>query len=154
MSVQEDDMGKLTLDDAMLDDPRVAKAGALGFAVHVAGLLWCSRNNTNAIPWERVACLLDLSGVSIDNANPAAVAGGPRSMGGQDGGDPHEIARHLVDVGLWEEIPVERVVHAGTPAEKTETFVDSFLILDAPVQSDRPVPIHRADDDGSNEQRH
>ena len=123
-------MGMLPLDDGMLDDARVAKAGVIGFAVHVAGLLWCSRNNTAIIPCERVSCLLDLSGVSTDDANPAAVSGAPRSMGGHDGANAHEIASHLVDVGLWEPMSVEKVRYEGTPREEIVDSIEAFRILD------------------------
>jgi len=121
-------MGKLTLDDGLLDDPVVAKAGVIGFALHIAGLMWCSRNGRDAIPWERVSCLLDLSGLSIDVANPAGVAGGSRSMAGEDGVDAHVIAKHLVKIGLWEEITVERVLHEGTPREETIDSIEAFRL--------------------------
>lgn len=91
------------LDDAILDNPKIAAAGPLGFALHVAAITWCCRNLTDgAIPHARVTALLDLSAVSFDEKNPCAVPGGPRSMGGDDGLDPHIVADHLVTCGLWE----------------------------------------------------
>lgn len=90
------------LDDAILDNPKISRAGIFGFALHVAAITWCNRNLTDGfVPYSRAASLLDLSAVNFDTANPCAVAGGPASMSGDTGLDPHVVADHLVAVGLW-----------------------------------------------------
>lgn len=48
------------LDDAMLDNEKIVAVGPLGFALHVAGILYCARNLTDGfIPAGKVALLLD-----------------------------------------------------------------------------------------------
>lgn len=91
------------LDDAILDNPKIAKAGVFGFALHVAAITWSCRNLTDGIlPMSRVTSLLDLSCVSFDEANPFALVGGPKSMSGGDGLKAIDVAWHLVKCGLWE----------------------------------------------------
>lgn len=52
------------LDDAILDNEKIAKAGLVGFAFHVAAITWCARNLTDGfVPSQRVACLLDVTGL-------------------------------------------------------------------------------------------
>jgi hypothetical protein len=123
-------MGEVMLDDAMLEDPRIANAGPICFAVHVAALLYCSRNQTNTIPWARVNCLLDLSGVFVDWLNPVAVPGGERSkfVEPEDATDLTVVvvARHLCRIGLWEE------VYEPDPREEGKTSTCGFVLLDAP----------------------
>ena len=71
------------LDDAMLDNVKVVAAGAAGFAMHVAGILYCARNLTDGmIPAAKVATLLD--------CRPLRQA-------------PEKIAARLVELGLWHE---------------------------------------------------
>lgn len=94
------------LDDEILDNPKIAEAGPLGFALHVAGITWCCRNLTDGfIPRTRVRSLLDFGGVMWDEDNPGAVACQGVSAGGRHGADPLAIAEHLVDVGLWKHDP-------------------------------------------------
>jgi hypothetical protein len=48
------------LDDAMLDNHKVAAVGGAGFALHIAGILYCARNLTDGfIPAGKVATLVD-----------------------------------------------------------------------------------------------
>ena len=90
------------LDDQMLDNPKIAKAGIYGFAMHVAGIIWCCRNLSDGhIPYSRVTSLLTLDRVLIDTSNPLALLDGPSSMGGDDGLDPYVVADHLVTCGMW-----------------------------------------------------
>lgn len=93
------------LDDAILDNPKIVKAGVFGFALHVAAITWCCRNLTDGlVPYARVTALLTLGRVNIDASNPLALADGPRSMAGDEGLDPYDVADHLVDVGLWSRV--------------------------------------------------
>lgn len=94
------------LDDQILDNPKIAKAGVFGFALHVAAITWCCRNLTDGfIPTARVTALLTLSRVHIDVANPLALIDGPSSMAGDEGLDALKVADHLVAVELWRAAP-------------------------------------------------
>ena len=87
------------LDDAILDNPKIARAGVLGFALHVAAITWCCRNLTDGfIPSMRVTCLLDLSkyGMSIHDKEEDPQLPGV---------DPHDVADWLVECDLWREVP-------------------------------------------------
>lgn len=100
------------IDDAILDNPKIGRAGVLGFALHVAGITWACRNLSDGfIPDHRLRCLLDMSGVNIDMANPAAVPCGATSMAGNEGCDPFLVADHLVGVGLWDRVEGGYQVH-------------------------------------------
>lgn len=91
------------IDDAILDNAKIAKVGVFGFAMHVAAITWCCRNLTDGfVPTARVTVLLTLQNVNIDCANPLALVGGPTSMGGQTGLDPFIVADALVAAGLWD----------------------------------------------------
>lgn len=103
------------LDDEILDNPKIVRAGPLGFALHVAAITWCCRNLTDGfIPRSKVRALLDLSALDVDPANPAAVPDGPRSLAGERGGDGLAIAEHLASprVKLWEYV-FEGEEHVG-----------------------------------------
>lgn len=100
-------MSWIKLDDAILDNLKVCEVGPLGFAVHVAGIIFCARNLTDGkIPITRVGSLLDFSGVHIDTANPIGLPahGQPRSMGGNVV-DIDDIVAAIVAAGLWHPIP-------------------------------------------------
>ena len=93
------------LDDEMLDHPKVAAAGLVGFAMHVAAIVYCARNDTDGVlPLTKVDGLLNMRGVYVDVGNPAAVPvpGRNGTSGAIDQPDPYDVAEHLVDVGLWE----------------------------------------------------
>jgi hypothetical protein len=91
------------IDDAILDNPKVAKAGVFGFALHVAGIAWCCRNLSDGhVPCARVTSLLTCDRVHFDVANPLALIDGPSSMGGDEGLDLLLVADHLVVCGLWD----------------------------------------------------
>ncbi len=90
------------IDDAILDNPKIAKVGVYGFALHIAGITWCSRNLTDGlIPFARVQSLLPLNRVNIDRQNPLALEDGGSSISGDTGLDVHTIATKLVEAGLW-----------------------------------------------------
>ena len=92
------------LDDAMLDNPKIAEAGIFGFALHVAAITWCCRNLTDGfVPRARVRSLLDFSGVMWDLENPCGLGGEDEATGGRHGADAIAIAEHLEGLGLWRE---------------------------------------------------
>jgi hypothetical protein len=93
------------LDDAILDNPKITEAGALGLLLHVAAITWCARNLSDGrIPIVKARQLVDLSGVYIDDGNDGGCPWfGPRALaGGCSTPEPDRIAQHLIDVGLWE----------------------------------------------------
>ena len=94
------------IDDAILDNPKIARVGVYGFALHVAAVTWCCRNLTDGfIPSARVTALLTLEKVMFDVANPLALVGEPESMAGDTGLSALTIAEALVDAGLWDRAP-------------------------------------------------
>jgi hypothetical protein len=75
------------LDDDILDNPKIAEAGVLGFALFVAGITWCCRNLTDGfIPRGRVSCLLEMP-------------------------DAKGVAQKLIELGLWDEAEGGYQVH-------------------------------------------
>lgn len=68
------------LSDTFAEDPRLEQAGPLALALHVAALCYCARQLTDGhLTRGAVRRLLEL-----------------------DGQDPHDVARSLVDVDMWE----------------------------------------------------
>lgn len=87
------------IDDAILDNPKVVRAGVIGFALHVAAITWCCRNLTDGfVPAGRISCLLDLSryGMSAHDKNEDPILPSV---------DAHDVADWLVECGLWREVP-------------------------------------------------
>src|SRR5258708_7101834 len=110
----------IRLDDAMLDNPKIALVGPIGFALHVAGIVYCARNLTDGfIPYGHARRLLGVTWTEDlpDSTNErgearvwtlAMVSG----MSGEDG--PAVIERmiaSLQEVHLWEEAPRGYQVH-------------------------------------------
>ena len=125
--------------DDLLDDPRVARAGVLGLALHFAALLWCSRTKRNTIPWARVSCLLDMSGVPHLPKNPAGEAGSLPEVAEDDfnpraalPAEPILVARHLAKIGLWQVVRSPEVDDEGV----TSDVESGFRILDARFVAD------------------
>lgn len=85
------------LDDQMLNHPKIASVGALGFAMHVAGIVYCSQHLTDGfVPRGAALTLLNFEGVGIING-----------MSGRDA-DCLWIIEHgvtpylsLEEAGLW-----------------------------------------------------
>lgn len=96
------------LDDAILDNPKIAKAGILGFALHVAAITWCARNLTDGfIPRQRVTSLLDVAGtvtgyLQVTPASREPCEGDLLRMS-QTVRTPtaDSIAAHMMECGLW-----------------------------------------------------
>lgn len=89
-------MGLLKVDSRVLDNPRVIRAGIIGFTVHVAGMLWSSRNNSGGhIPRGALPRLADFDGLTRELFGGAH--GGPRVS-------PERVASKLVTCGLWEDL--------------------------------------------------
>lgn len=108
------------IDDAILDNPKIARVGVLGFALHVAGIAYCCRNLTDGlIPFGKVECLLDMGsliqdvlGAFEDQGVPAGVV--ERANDGLfDLGRlmAEPIAERLAECGLWERTEGGYLVH-------------------------------------------
>lgn len=102
------------LDDSILDNPKIASVGVLGFALHVGAITWCARNLSDGfIPAGRVGSLFDWGGVLERDREPdsgRALGGdGPRAVGFAIGWA--RVAQQLVDANLWHEVPGGYVVH-------------------------------------------
>jgi hypothetical protein len=95
-------MAWAAIDDAILDNPKLGRAGALGLLLHLAAISWCARNLSDGrLPKHKVPCLLNLAGVYVVPGNDPGV---PRR--GPVAADPvrpdvEAIADHLAAVGLW-----------------------------------------------------
>lgn len=95
------------LDDEILDNPKIAKAGVLGFALHVAAITWCCRNLTDGfVPRSKARLLLDMSGIGAElchasDAVPAVKDGFIGAFVELGSPDADEIAEELIGVGLW-----------------------------------------------------
>lgn len=97
------------LDDEILDNEKITRAGVLGFALHVAAITWCSRKLTDGfVPYARVRLLLDLSELDDEYLEATASPVGTHDSF-RDGAfnvgpvQAEQIAKRLVRVGLWRE---------------------------------------------------
>ena len=53
-------MAWVKIDVAILDNQKIMKVGALGFAMHVAAITWCGRNLTDGyLPFGKLDHLID-----------------------------------------------------------------------------------------------
>lgn len=87
------------LTDDFYDDEKLKRAGPLGLALWVVGIGWSLRNLKDGfVPFEQVDCLLSWRGVAWKMWHGELVGGG-------EDADAYDIAHHLVDVGLWQEVP-------------------------------------------------
>lgn len=87
------------LDDEILDNPKVSRAGPLGFALHVAAVTWCCRNLSDGfIPIGRVGSLLDFSCFGMSQH----CSGKEPEMPAVDALD---VADWLADCELWHKVP-------------------------------------------------
>lgn len=120
------------IDDAILDNPKIADVGPIGFALHVAGITYAARNLTDGfIPFGRADTLLPTRWATADPSacddeacelpddecehskreivwSLARVCG----MLGQDGGEVIDATvQELVDAGLWRRVSGGYQIH-------------------------------------------
>ena len=109
------------LDDAILDNPKVAKAGVIGFAMYVAGISYCCRNvlsNTvdGFIPDSAARRLLDMHDLLHE---VLAYAQAPDPVTDRVATAAYElppvvgtaVADHLVVCGLWVRVEGGYLIH-------------------------------------------
>jgi hypothetical protein len=91
------------LDDGILDHPKIAQVGTLGFAWFVAGLVYCNRNLTDGfIPYSIGHRLL--TGEHADTNGQLWRVGLSSGMVGRDLGEAAPIIiAGLLEAGLWTE---------------------------------------------------
>jgi hypothetical protein len=94
------------IDDQFPDHPKVAKAGPLAWALHIAGLCYCNRNLTDGfIPWSVARRLVswDMLGAPDEDGRRVQWSIGISSgMMGEDVASEFVIEQ-LLYVGIWEE---------------------------------------------------
>lgn len=95
------------LDDGILDHPKFAKVGLLGFGWFAAGLVYCNRNLTDGfIPWTIAHKLCPLK--SIDKKRRLWSVAATCGMQGVGGGDDDKeftemVIEWLLSANLWRE---------------------------------------------------
>lgn len=90
-------MGWVRVDDSFYDHPKFGEAGPVGIALWITALAWSNRNLTDGfVPRHRVNLLLSWEGVAW------RMWMGDLFGGGEDV-EADLVAKHLVEVGLWEE---------------------------------------------------
>ena len=81
------EMPWVKLDDGFSEDKKVLQAGPLAMALHVAALCYCNRHLTDGlVPRAALPQLVNLKGLMYIKRTP----------------NVHQLARRLVNVGLWE----------------------------------------------------
>lgn len=107
-------MSWVKLDDGILGNPKITRVGPIGFALHVAAIVYCARNLTDGfVPYGQARHLLGVqwtedtdSGIRIQSL---AMTSG---MAGSDG---LEVVEHMIKllctVGLWERVEHGYMVH-------------------------------------------
>lgn len=99
------DVGWVRVDDSFYDHPKFGEAGPVGIALWITGLAWSNRNLTDGfIPRHRVNLLLSWEGVAW------RMWMGDLFGGGEDV-EAELVAKHLVEVGLWEETDSGYQIH-------------------------------------------
>ncbi len=108
----------IRLDDAMLDNAKIAAVGPLGFALHVAAIIYCARNLTDGfIPYGHARRLLAMSWTEDQTAHPdkgpliwtAGIGSGMHGVEGQMAID--HVIEILQDAELWQSAPHGYIVH-------------------------------------------
>jgi hypothetical protein len=98
-------MGWIRIDDAFLDHPKFLEAGPLAGFLNIAAIAWSNRNLTDGfIPRRQVPRLVNFDGFAHH------LWSGDASGGGEDA-DAMGLARELVQLGLWEEVPGGYRIH-------------------------------------------
>lgn len=100
------------LDDGILDNPKVAKVGLLGFGWYAAGLIYCNRNLTDGfIPWNIARTLIPLEHVEPETERvlEASEVCGMAGWSGQELGEM--LCTRLCAAGLWHEVSGGYYVH-------------------------------------------
>lgn len=105
------------LDDAILDNHKIAAVGPIGFALHVAAITHCARNLTDGfLHYSRARTLLapqwtegDDDGIHGPKIQSIAIVSGMSGMDGMEAIE-HTIST-LCWIGLWEEIPHGYLIH-------------------------------------------
>jgi hypothetical protein len=161
------------IDDAILDNPKIARVGPIGFALHVAAITYCARNLTDGfVPFGHAHRILStrwtVEGDESELPAPPNSTRGPRvwtlamtSAGlGDDGDDviEHAIALLLTE-DLWAAVahgyqihdyleynPSREQVLAERAASRRRVQKHRNGIsngVTSPVETDVPVPVTR-----------
>ncbi len=101
------------LDDAILDNRKIAKVGPLGFALHVAGIVHCGRNLSDGfVTYGAARRLLDTQFVPDDERLEVWTAAVTSGMSGDDAETMIErVLKWICAAGLWTEVPGGYEIH-------------------------------------------
>lgn len=97
------------LDDQILDNVKIADAGIVGFAVHIAAITWCCRNMTDGrLPFSAARRLFDFVSLTDEIIEYVPAGAKMQERLQQSFYDLPDItvdavAKRLVACGLWEE---------------------------------------------------
>lgn len=97
------------LDDEILDNEKVTRAGVLGFALHVAAITWCCRKLTDGfVPYSRVRLLLDMSDLDQEYLAASSAPSGTHrgfldAVCNVGSVQADLLADKLTSIGLWVE---------------------------------------------------
>jgi hypothetical protein len=99
------------LDDGFTEHPKVARVGALGMALQVAGLVYCNRNLTDGfIPYDMARRLLPMKHVDEDGIIYSVAVSSNIPV--WDGAELVEkLIGWLLDAEMWEEVVGGYIVH-------------------------------------------
>ncbi len=99
------------LDDGILDNPKVARTGVLGFALYAAGLVYACRNLTDGfIPWGTARRLVPTQWTDDERRIwQVGAASGAHGLD-EDEAIEHAIGR-LTAVGLWSQVTGGYEIH-------------------------------------------
>lgn len=114
------------LHDGILDDPKIAAAGPLGFALYAAGLVYANRNLTDGfIPFGVARSLLPVLWLDEEDAvvELASVDAAGRTIAGFE--TLGRAVETLVRLGLWERAPRGYVVHNFPQWNRTAVEIEA-----------------------------
>lgn len=102
-------------DDEMLDNPKIVAAGPIGFALHAAAILHCSRNLTDGFVPYPVARRLLATTWTEDGPEDRIQVWSLAMVSGMVGDDGAPVIEHVIellcDLDLWEVVPHGYEVH-------------------------------------------
>lgn len=96
------------IDDGILDNPKIVRAGPIGFALHAAAITWCARNLTDGfVPLAKAKQLLSKSWTDVPRDNGDAVVWELCATSGHAGREADNLIEGIIEllvfVGLWHE---------------------------------------------------
>lgn len=111
------------IDDRITEHPKIARVGALGLALQVAGLAYCNRNLTDGfVPRGVARTLLDWQ--VVDYEGRLWTVGRTSGFVGDDV-TPEWVIDLLLDAGVWEEVEGGYRIHDFEDYQPTKADVEA-----------------------------